>query len=94
MSGKLDWSEWILRKNSDVEKETLSKAKDMAGEQVDSSMLLSQLESLEHHIKEIREHLSASDVAPDWVNAKVSQAASSLSDIAHYILGIKEKKKK
>jgi hypothetical protein len=92
MSNKPEWTDWILKKNAAFAAEELNKAKDMAGETVDSSMLLSQLESLEHHVKEIREHISASDVAPDWVNAKVSQAASSLSDIAHYIMGLKEKK--
>lgn len=68
-------------------------AKDMVGDNVDSSMLMSELESLEHHIKEIREHLSSSEVAPDWVKAKVTKAASSMSDIAHYIMGVKEHKK-
>lgn len=74
--------------HSDMNKAT----KDMAGDNVDSSMLHSELESLEHHIKEIREHLGEKEIAPDWVKAKVSKAASGLSDIAHYIMGLKEKK--
>jgi hypothetical protein len=77
-------------KNEDpvIEKAT----KDMAGDNVDSSMLMSELESLEHHIKEIKEHLSSSEIAPDWVKAKVSKSASHISDIAHYIMGFKERK--
>ena len=71
--------------------EEFKKAKDIAGDTVDSKMLMSELESLEHHIEEIKQHLSASDVAPDWVKSKISQAAGSMSDIAHYVMGTKEK---
>lgn len=102
MSDRPDWSEWILQKNSEVKEEELNKsdsvelqkaAKDMVGDAVDSSMMMSELESMNHHIEEIREHLKASDVSPDWVKAKVSRAAASISDIAHYIMGVKESKK-
>jgi hypothetical protein len=92
MSNRPDWSEWILQKNAQHKQEELVKAaKDMTGDKIDSSMLMSELEEIEHHIKEIREHLTRSDVAPDWVKSKISVSASSLSDIAHYIMGVKEK---
>lgn len=65
--------------------------KDMAGDEINSQMLMSQLSAIEHHIAEIREHLSVQDIAPDWVKSKVAVAASELSDIAHYIMGLKEK---
>ena len=94
MNKSIDWSEWILQKNNEAKIESLDKtAKDMVGDDVDSSMLLSELESMAHHIEEIKEHLSSSEVAPDWVKAKVSKSASSLSDVAHYIMGVKEQKK-
>jgi hypothetical protein len=94
MKNSIDWTSWILKKNADVAaEEGLQKAKDMSGDKVDSSMLMSELEEIEHHIKEIREHLSSSDIAPDWVKSKISQSASSLSDIAHYIMGLKEERK-
>ena len=94
MSNRPDWSEWILQKNNEAKEEQLNKAaKDMVGDSVDSSMLMSELESMEHHIKEIREHLSESEVAPDWVKAKVSKSAASISDIAHYVMGVKQSKK-
>lgn len=77
-----------------IKGESLDKAaKDMVGDDVDSSMLMSELESMAHHIEEIKEHLSAKEVAPDWVKAKVSKSASSLSDVAHYVMGVKEHKK-
>lgn len=93
MSDRPDWKDWILQKNAEVAKEDLQKAaKDMAGDVVDNSMLMSELESMDHHIKEIKEHLKVSEVAPDWVKSKVTRAASAMSDITHYIMGLKEKK--
>ena len=92
MNNRPDWSSWILQKNTQFDEE-LNKAKDIAGDTVDSSMLMSQLESLEHHIAELKEHLKINDVAPDWVKSKIAESASSMSDIAHYIMGIKEKNK-
>ena len=71
----------------------MGKAEDMVGDRIDNSMLISQLEALDHHIKEIREHLDGKEVAPDWVKSKVAVASDKLSDIAHYILGVKEAKK-
>lgn len=64
--------------------------KDMSGDAVDNSMLLSELNSIEHHIEEIRSHLSLNELAPDWVKSKISVAADELSDIAHFIMGLKE----
>lgn len=64
--------------------------KDMSGDVVDNSMLLSELNSIEHHIEEIRSHLSLNELAPDWVKSKISVAADELSDIAHFIMGLKE----
>jgi septal ring factor EnvC (AmiA/AmiB activator) len=93
MKNQIDWTSWILKKNEQVEQEKLQKAKDLSGDKIDSSMLMSELEEIEHHIKEIRDHLSSSDIAPDWVKSKISQSASSLSDIAHYIMGLKEERK-
>lgn len=66
----------------------IASATDMSGDIVDNSMLLSELSSIEHHIEEIRSHLSSSDIAPDWVKSKISVAADELSDIAHYIMGL------
>jgi len=82
----------IKNEDEDSQELSLNKAKDMAGDDVDSSMLMSELESMDHHIEEIRDHLKESEVAPDWVKAKVSRAASSISDIAHYVMGIKQHK--
>jgi protein subunit release factor A len=62
---------------------------DMSGDLVDNSMLLSELNSIEHHIEEIRSHLTLNEVAPDWVKSKISVAADELSDIAHFIMGLK-----
>lgn len=67
-----------------------SEAEDMVGDRIDNSMLISQLEALDHHIKEIREHLNGKEVAPDWVKSKVAVASDKLSDIAHYILGVQQ----
>lgn len=67
-----------------------STATDMAGDRIDNHMLISQLESINHHVKEIQEHLKSTEIAPDWVKAKVATAADKLSDIAHYILGLNE----
>jgi hypothetical protein len=72
----------------------LKKAKDMSGDEVNSHMAVSQLESIQHHIEEIREHLSGEEIAPDWVKAKISEAANVLSDIAHFIMGLKQSKEK
>lgn len=69
----------------------LKKAKDMSGDEIDNGMLMSDIEALDHHIKEIREHMGKG-VAPDWVKSKVSRAAAMVSDIAHYIQGLKERK--
>ena len=70
----------------------VTKAEDMSGDEIDNGMMMSDLESLEHHIKEIREHLDAKDLAPDWVKSKVARSAAMMSDIAHYIQGLKERK--
>jgi hypothetical protein len=69
----------------------LKKAKDMSGDEIDNDMMMSELESLVHHVEEIREHMGKG-LAPDWVKAKISRAASIMSDIAHYIQGLKERK--
>lgn len=63
---------------------------DMAGDEVTNSMLFSQLESICHHVEELRDHLTLHKNAPDWVKAKVAIAADKLSDIAHYIMGLHE----
>ena len=63
---------------------------DMSGDKIDNNMLISQLESISHHVKEIQEHLRENEIAPDWVKAKVSTAADKLSDVAHYIMGFNE----
>lgn len=72
-----------------VSKQDLNKAKDMSGDEIDSNMLMSQLQSIEHHIKEIRSKINPKDIAPDWVKSQVAQAANDLSGVSHYILGIK-----
>lgn len=54
-----------------------------------SEMMFSQLESVEHHLKEIRSHIKPSEDSPDWVKAKITEAAKQLSDVAHYIQGEK-----
>ena len=59
----------------------------------DSEMLFSQLESIAHHIREIREIMKPSEDAPDWVDVKITEAAKNLSDVAHYIQGEKMAKK-
>jgi hypothetical protein len=59
----------------------------------DSEMMFSQLEAIMHHIKEIREAMSPKEDAPDWVDAKITEAAKQLSDVAHYIQGVKAAKK-
>ena len=51
----------------------------MAGEPIDNSMLLSELNSIEHLIDEIRAHLRLNEIAPDWVKSKISVAADELS---------------
>jgi len=71
----------------------MASATDMSGELIDNSMLLSELNSIEHHIDEIRSHLNLNEIAPDWVKSKISVAADELSDIAHYIMGLHEAKK-
>lgn len=63
---------------------------DMAGDPITNSMVFSQLGSICHHVEEIREHLTLNQNAPDWVKAKISTAADKLSDIAHYIMGLRE----
>ena len=60
-------------------------------EKDDSTMLFSQLEAIEHHIKEIKESMKPSENAPDWLDAKITEAAKNLSDVAHYIMGTKAK---
>lgn len=94
LSGGSGSEEALAASTKEFEKEELIKAKDMAGDNVDSGMLMSELESLKHHVNEIEMHLKKSDVAPDWVKSKVTRAASIMSDIAHYIMGLKEIDKK
>lgn len=55
----------------------------------DSEMMFSQLESIAHHVKEIRESMKPSEESPDWVKSKITEAAKQLSDVAHYIQGQK-----
>jgi hypothetical protein len=62
---------------------------EMAKDEDGSEMLFSQLESIAHHVKEIRESMKPSEESPDWVNAKITEAAKQLSDVAHYIQGEK-----
>jgi hypothetical protein len=88
--GKEPYSKGSCRPKS----KELKKAKDMAGDEVNSHMAVSQLESIQHHIEEIREHLSGEEIAPDWVKSKISEAANVLSDIAHYIMGLKQNREK
>ena len=72
---------------------SLKKAKDMSGDNIDSSMLMSELQAIEHHIKEIKEKINSKDIAPDWVKSQISQASNDLSGVAHYILGLKGESK-
>jgi len=55
----------------------------------DSEMMFSQLESISHHLNEIRKSMKSSEDSPDWVKAKITEAAKQLSDVAHYIQGQK-----
>jgi hypothetical protein len=89
---KIDWNQWILEKNLEHQIEQLNKAaKDMSGEKLDSSMLISELDSIARNIAEIKKHLNENDVAPDWVKSQVSKAANDLSGVADYIVGLKQK---
>lgn len=65
------------------------KTEKMAKDEDGSEMLFSQLESIAHHVKEIRESMKPSEDSPDWVNAKITEAAKQLSDVAHYVQGEK-----
>lgn len=69
---------------------TLAKAKDSSGDDDNNEMLMSQLKQIVHHVKEITANIDASGNEPDWVNAKVTEAAKSLSDVAHFIDGLKK----
>lgn len=88
--------EVVRRKKEDMEKclldylEVLKKALE---EDNNSEMLFSQLEAIVHHVQEIREVMKPSEDAPDWVDAKITEAAKQLSDVAHYIQGVKAAKK-
>jgi len=75
-----------------VVKKELEKAAP-SGVNDDSSMMFSQMEAIVHHIEEIRESIEPSENMPDWVDSKVTEAAKNMSDIAHYIMGIKQQKK-
>lgn len=70
-------------------KSALKKAEEDKG----SDMMFSDLEQISHHIEEIREHMKPSEEAPDWVKAKITEAAQNLSIVAHYIQGEKAKDK-
>ncbi len=84
----------VRRKKEDLEKaifeylEVLHKAIEQDN---NSEMLFSQLEAIVHHVKEIREAMKPSEDSPDWVDAKITEAAKQLSDVAHYIMGEKAK---
>jgi Asp-tRNA(Asn)/Glu-tRNA(Gln) amidotransferase C subunit len=69
---------------------TLMKAKDSSGDDDNNEMLMSQLKEIVHHVKEITANIDASGNEPDWVNAKITEAAKSLSDVAHFIDGLKK----
>lgn len=71
-----------------VKKSEMSKAKDMAGDDVDSSMMMGDLKSIKKHTDEIMEHVDRDDVAPDWVKSKVSESAAHLSAVADYVAGL------
>lgn len=69
---------------------SLIKAKDSSGDDDNNEMLMSQLKEIVHHVKEITANIDASGNEPDWVNAKITEAAKSLSDVAHFIDGLKK----
>ena len=48
-------------------------------------MIISQLKAIHHHQKEMLDTLKNSGEVEAWVLAKVSNASSNLSDIAHYL---------
>jgi hypothetical protein len=70
----------------------LVKAEDISGQEVNSEMAMSQMESIIHHIKEIHSMIESKEVMPDWVNAKITESAKSLSEVAHFIAGLKKDK--
>jgi hypothetical protein len=70
----------------------LVKAEDISGQEVSSEMAMSQMESIVHHIKEISSMIESKEVMPDWVNAKITESAKALSDVAHFIAGLKKDK--
>ncbi|NBW58030.1 hypothetical protein EBR43_09700 [bacterium] len=69
---------------------SLIKAKDSSGDDDNNEMLMSQLKQIVHHVKEIMSNVEVSGNEPDWVNAKITEAAKSLSDVAHFIDGLKK----
>lgn len=85
--------QWILEKRelSLPDKQEVAKSKDISGEKIDSSMMMGNLSSMKKHIEEICENMSESDVAPDWVKAKITEASAHLSVVADYIAGLKHK---
>jgi len=72
---------------------SLTKAKDSSGDNDNNEMLMSQLKQIVHHVKELNSNIDRSGNEPDWVNAKITEAAKALSDVAHYIDGLKDVKK-
>lgn len=72
---------------------SLVKAKDSSGDEDNNEMLMSQLKQIVHHVKELSSNISISGNEPDWVNSKITEAAKALSDVAHYIDGLKDIKK-
>lgn len=71
-----------------VKKSEMSKAKDMSGDDVDSSMMMGDLTAIKKHADEIMKYVDHDDVAPDWVKSKVSESASHLSAVADYVAGL------
>ena len=52
-------------------------------------MIMSNVKSIKHHAEEIENILSKGVEVEAWVNAKAERAATDLSDITHYLDGLK-----
>ena len=72
---------------------SLVKAKDSSGDNDNNEMLISQLKQIVHHVGELNSNIDISGNEPDWVNAKITEAAKALSDVAHYVDGLRSVKK-
>jgi uncharacterized hydantoinase/oxoprolinase family protein len=93
VSGALPESSWKAWKTvgtlSTHDANVLLKAKDMTGDLVDSSMMISELESIAKDVDIILKSIKEKDVAPDWAKGHVTTAAEKLASVARFIAGVK-----